>query len=181
MCRPPPRIRPACCRRSPPGRSPTSANLAIWYSTRWPASAPPSSKPSTSRDAVGVEYESRWSDIADANITHARGQGASGRAAIIRGDATALDQIVPAALHGAFALAVTSPPYGPATHGQVRPSYQHGVVKTDNRYGEDRGNLAYRNLAGLLDGFTTILSGCHTPAAPRRDHGRHRPPRAARR
>ncbi|WP_239099443.1 TRM11 family SAM-dependent methyltransferase, partial [Micromonospora andamanensis] len=113
------------------------------------------------RDAIGVEYEARWSNIADANITHARHHGATGRASVIRGDATRLSALLPTALTGQVALVVTSPPYGPTVHGLVRPG-EHGVAKFDNAYndGADRGNLAYRDLTGLADGFEQILRGC---------------------
>jgi modification methylase len=119
------------------------------------------------RDAIGVEYESRWSDIADANITHAQRQGATGRGAVMRGDATRILSHVPAALAGQVALVVTSPPYGPTVHGLVRPGAD-GVAKFDNAYndGSDRGNLAYRDLTGLADGFAQILAGCHTLLRP---------------
>ncbi|MCW3818613.1 site-specific DNA-methyltransferase [Micromonospora sp. DR5-3] len=112
-----------------------------------------------SRDAIGVEYEPRWSNIADANITHAQLQGATGRASVVRGDATRLQSLLPAALAGQVALVVTSPPYGPTVHGLVRPGAD-GVAKFDNTYGTDRGNLAYRDLTGLADGFEQILAGC---------------------
>jgi hypothetical protein len=118
------------------------------------------------RDAIGVEYESRWSDIADANIAHAHRQGAPGRGAVVRGDSTRITAILPAAVHGRFALIVTSPPYGPTVHGQVRPTPDAGVIKSDNRYGDDKANLAYRDLPGLIDGFTEILRGCHTLLRP---------------
>ena len=113
------------------------------------------------RDAIGIEYESRWSDIADANIAHAHTQGATGHAAVIRGDATRLLSLVPSALAGQVALVVTSPPYGPTVHGLVRPG-EGGVAKSDNAYndGTDKGNLAYRDLTGLADGFAEILRGC---------------------
>ncbi|BCL14654.1 TRM11 family SAM-dependent methyltransferase [Micromonospora sagamiensis] len=118
------------------------------------------------RDAIGVEYESRWSDIADLNIAHAHRHGASGRGSVIRGDATRLTALLPAALQGQVSLVVTSPPYGPTVHGLVRPGAD-GVAKFDNRYGEDKGNLAYRSsLAGLVDGFTDILRGCHALLRP---------------
>jgi hypothetical protein len=114
------------------------------------------------RDAIGVEYESRWADIADANIRHAHTQGAAGRAAVIRGDATQLLSLVPSALAGQVALVVTSPPYGPTVHGLVRPQAGAGIHKTDAAYndGTDKGNLAYRDLTGLTDGFAQILAGC---------------------
>ncbi|GAA2617222.1 TRM11 family SAM-dependent methyltransferase [Paractinoplanes durhamensis] len=119
------------------------------------------------RDAFGVEYESRWSDIADANIKHAHAQGATGRAGVIRGDSTNILSLVPAALTGQVALVVTSPPYGPTVHGLVDPG-ENGVRKSDNTYndGTDRGNLAYRDLTGLADGFAQILAGCKVLLCP---------------
>lgn len=117
------------------------------------------------RDALGVEYESRWADIADANLARAHARGVAGRGAVIRGDATQLSALLPAVLHGRVAMVVTSPPYGPTVHGLVRPGAD-GVAKFDNRYGDDRGNLAYRDLAGLVDGFTDILRGCASLLRP---------------
>ncbi|MEV4826842.1 DNA methyltransferase [Micromonospora sp. NPDC049257] len=119
------------------------------------------------RDAFGIEYEPQWSNIADANIRHAHDHGATGRASVIRGDATRLMSLVPKALTGQVALVVTSPPYGPTVHGLVRPGAD-GVVKYDDRYndGEDKGNLAYRDLTGLTDGFAQILAGCATLLRP---------------
>ena len=114
------------------------------------------------RDGIGVEYESRWSDIADANVAHAHTQGATGRGSIIRGDATRLSALLPAALQGQVSLVVTSPPYGPTVHGSVRPEAGAGIHKSNSAYndGTDKGNLAYRDLAGLTAGFTHILTGC---------------------
>ena len=119
------------------------------------------------RDAIGVEYESKWSDIADANIKHAHTQGATGRGAVIRGDSTGILSLLPAALAGQVALVVTSPPYGPTVHGLVRPG-KSGVAKFDNAYndGTDKGNLAYRDVTGLADGFAQILQGCATLLKP---------------
>lgn len=117
------------------------------------------------RDAIGVEYESRWADIA--NVKHAHSHGATGRGAIIRGDSTGILSLLPAALAGQVALVVTSPPYGPTVHGLVRPG-ESGVAKSDNAYndGTDKGNLAYRDLTGLADGFAQILQGCATLLKP---------------
>jgi len=113
------------------------------------------------RDAVGVEFEPRWAQVAAANLTLARAQGATGRGMVVRGDATALADVVPAAVAGRVALVVTSPPYGPTVHGHVRPT-RAGVVKSANRYSDapDPANLACRDWPGLLDGFTRILAGC---------------------
>jgi hypothetical protein len=86
---------------------------------------------------------------------------------VIRGDATGILSLVPAALAGQVALVVTSPPYGPTVHGHVRPG-ESGVAKSDNVYndGADKGNLAYRDLTGLTDGFADILRGCHALLRP---------------
>ena len=57
------------------------------------------------------------------------------------------------------ALIVTSPPYGPSTHGQVSTG-AGGIHKRDHLYGNvlDRGNLANIGHHRLLAGFTRILS-----------------------
>jgi SAM-dependent methyltransferase len=119
------------------------------------------------RDAIGVELEARWAELATANLRAARGQGATGAGTVIRGDATALPDLVPSALRGQVALVVTSPPYGQTVHGLVRPG-PHGVHKHAHRYSDrpDRRNLAHRNWTGLLDGFTRILHGCTTLLRP---------------
>jgi hypothetical protein len=75
------------------------------------------------RDAIGVEYESRWSDVADANVAHAQRQGATGRGAVIRGDATRILSLVPAALAGQVALVVTSLAAVRDGHLVARPSF----------------------------------------------------------
>jgi modification methylase len=113
------------------------------------------------RDAAGIEFEARWADLAAANVALAHAQGATGRAMVVRGDATTLPALIPAALRGRVALVVTSPPYGPAVHGHVRPT-PAGVLKSANRYSEapDPANLACRDWPGLLEGFTRILAGC---------------------
>jgi 23S rRNA G2445 N2-methylase RlmL len=96
------------------------------------------------RDSPGIDYESRWAGLAAANLNLAATQGATGT--VIRGDATQLPDLVPAAVHGRFALVLTSPPYGPAVHGHVRPG-PNGLHKTDHRYTDrpDPRNLAHRN------------------------------------
>src|SRR5919201_2033770 len=47
------------------------------------------------RDGLGVEYEERWAAVAAANIAHARRQGATGTAEVIRGDARLLSRLLP--------------------------------------------------------------------------------------
>jgi modification methylase len=115
------------------------------------------------RDAIGVEYEPRWAQLAAANITCARRQGATGTAEVVRGDARQLPALLPADTAGRVALVVTSPPYGRTVHGQVRAEKRAGgggVHKYDNRYSDDPANLALHGTGDLLAGFTRILAGC---------------------
>ena len=72
------------------------------------------------RDGLGVEYEERWARLAAANIAYARRHGATGNAEVIHGDARQLRGLVPPGTAGTAALIVTSPPYGPSIHGQVK-------------------------------------------------------------
>ncbi|MGO9784302.1 MAG: TRM11 family SAM-dependent methyltransferase [Streptosporangiaceae bacterium] len=136
------------------------------------------------RDGLGVEFEDRWAQIAAANIAHARRGGAAGNAEVIRGDARQLPALLPPGMAGRAALVVTSPPYGPSLHGQVRAEQRHGgggVEKYDNRYSRDPANLAHHGLDDLLAGFTAILAGCKmllrpggvavVTARPWRSHG----------
>ena len=116
------------------------------------------------RDGLGIEYEDRWAGIAAANVAHARRNGAAGTAEVIRGDARQLAALLPPGMAGRAALVVTSPPYGPSVHGQVKAEQRHGqdggVRKYDNRYSQDPANLAHQGLDELLAGFTAILAGC---------------------
>ena len=136
------------------------------------------------RDGLGIEFEDRWAQIAAANIAHARRGGAAGNAEVIRGDARQLPALLPPGTAGRAALVVTSPPYGPSLHGQVRAEQRHGgggVEKYDNRYSRDPANLAHHGLDDLLAGFTAILAGCKmllrpggvavVTARPWRSHG----------
>lgn len=120
------------------------------------------------RHAVGVEYERRWAAIAQANIDLAQTLGAPGSASVITGDARQLTDLLPREVVGHVALVVTSPPYGPSTHGQVDPTPGHGVHKRDWAYGNrtDRHNLANLDHHDLLAGFTQILAGCAVVLRP---------------
>jgi hypothetical protein len=105
-----------------------------------------------------VEYEARWAEIARTNINHT-GALRRGHGTVYTGDARHLDWILPPELHGQAALVVTSPPYGPSTHGRVTTDHT-GVHKRHHLYGDllDRGNLANIGHHRLLTGFTRILT-----------------------
>ena len=121
------------------------------------------------RDGLGVEFEDRWAKIAAANIAHARRNGATGSAEVICGDARQLPALVPPGMAGRAALVVTSPPYGPSVHGQVRAEQRHGgggVEKYDNRYSRDPANLAHHGLDDMLAGFTRSWPAARRCCAP---------------
>ncbi|SER76953.1 DNA methylase [Lentzea xinjiangensis] len=120
------------------------------------------------RRAVGVEYEPHWVEVANANLDVARMQGVGGEkgidARVFHGDARQLVTLLPPEYVGQAALVVTSPPYGPSTHGQVSVSPGAGVQKYHHLYGNtlDRGNLANIGHHRLLAGFTRILAALRT-------------------
>ena len=84
------------------------------------------------------------------------------------GDARQLVTLLPPEYVGQVALVVTSPPYGPSTHGQVSVAPGEGVQKYHHLYGNtlDRGNLANIGHHRLLAGFTRILAGLRTFLRP---------------
>ncbi len=112
------------------------------------------------RDAVGVEYEPAWAQLARRNLHHGRAQGATGRGRVIQGDARQIDSLLAPELSGQVALVLTSPPYGASLHGQVTARPGAGVEKRDYRYSRDRNNLAHVGLDRLLDAMVDILIGC---------------------
>ncbi len=121
------------------------------------------------RDGLGVEYEERWARLAAANIAYARRHGAAGNAEVIQGDARRLQGLLPSGTAGTAALIVTSPPYGPSIHGQVKAEARTGggkVTKWDNTYGTDPANLASRRLDDLLDGLAEILAAARALLRP---------------
>jgi modification methylase len=110
------------------------------------------------RQAIGVEYEPRWADLARANIEHATAQGAPGAAGVITGDARHLDRLLDPGLHGRVGLVLTSPPYGPCVHGVVTAQPGRGVAKRHARYSTDPANLAHVGEGRLLHAFEQILT-----------------------
>jgi hypothetical protein len=119
------------------------------------------------RHGIGVEYEARWAGLAADNLRLAASQGATGIGQIVQGDARLLPALVPPELHGHIALVITSPPYGPSTHGHARtPGPRRGKVRKINHQYGDGDNLAYRDPDHLADGFTQILTGAATILRP---------------
>jgi modification methylase len=112
------------------------------------------------RDAIGVEYEDRWAGFAEANLAHARAQGATGRGEVVVGDARHLPGIVDQSIRGLASFVLTSPPYGPSLHGQVRARPGKGVEKSNFRYSTDPANLAHVGNEALLEAMHQIFVGC---------------------
>ncbi|MCE7009902.1 site-specific DNA-methyltransferase [Kibdelosporangium philippinense] len=112
------------------------------------------------RRAVGVEYEPHWANVTHANLQLATEHGINHNARVFRGDARQLTALLPPEYIGQAALVVTSPPYGPSTHGRVAVAPGEGIQKYYHLYGNtlDRGNLANIGHHRLLAGFTRVLT-----------------------
>jgi SAM-dependent methyltransferase len=118
------------------------------------------------RDAVGVDLEPRFTAIAAANLDLAARQGATGHGTVRAGDATRLADHLPPHVVGKVALVLTSPPYGPVTHGLVQAT-PGGVSKHHHRYGRSgHGNLAYAGWDRLLNGFGAVMTACRDVLRP---------------
>ncbi|SDN15553.1 DNA methylase, partial [Lentzea albidocapillata subsp. violacea] len=113
------------------------------------------------RRAAGIEYEPHWVDVARANLVLAHHAGVAHEGRVFHGDARQIASLLPPEYLGQAALVVTSPPYGPSTHGQVAVAPGKGIQKYHHLYGNtlDRGNLANIGHHRLLSGFTRILAG----------------------
>ena len=109
------------------------------------------------RDAIGVELEPHWAELARANLVHARAHGAPGHGEVVTGDARDLPALVDPAVRGLVPLVLFSPPYGPSLHGKVAARPGAGVEKTHNRYSDDRTNLGNVGLARLLAAMREVL------------------------
>ena len=119
------------------------------------------------RDAIGVELEPRWAELATANTGHARRHGATGTAIVVTGDARQLPHLLDPALAGRVALVLTSPPYGRSLHGQVAARLGRGVAKFDDAYSADPANLGRVNPSALLEALGEILVTCQQLLRPR--------------
>jgi SAM-dependent methyltransferase len=117
------------------------------------------------RDGFGVEYEPRWAAIAQANLAFARAEGASGDAEVVVGDCRHFRSLLPSEMVGQVALILTSPPYGPTTHGHLTKT-PDGVRKANYRYSADRSNLAYVGAGPLLTAMEDMLRSCQRVLVP---------------
>lgn len=108
------------------------------------------------RRSIGIEYEPRCAALARANLALAQCQGASGSGEVVTGDARRLDDLA-GSVRGQVGLVLTSPPYGDSVHGHVHTSRGRGVAKSNTSYSNDRANLAWAGLDGIIDATLEIL------------------------
>jgi len=119
------------------------------------------------RDAIGVDLEARWTDLAAANLAHAAAQGATGQGQVLTGDARHLPSLLAERLDRPAALVLTSPPYGPHVHGQLEARPGAGVAKWDDSYqASSRANLARAADHALPDAVGEILAACRQVLRP---------------
>jgi hypothetical protein len=125
------------------------------------------------RDAIGVELEPRWAALAAGNAGLAGQQGAAAHALCLQGDARRLGRGLLDELAGQVPLILTSPPYGPSLHGQVKAGHGRPVEKWDDRYSRNPRNLAHlppqRRRSGrpsFAGALAEILAGCARMLAP---------------
>ena len=122
-----------------------------------------------SRNALGIELERRWVQVARANLAHAGRETANGRAHVIEGDARLLPRLVRRAAAdvldaaerdattagggklarlgaGCADLILTSPPYDCEIETIDKPAWIRGGslgAKDTRNYSSDRGNLGH--------------------------------------
>lgn len=119
------------------------------------------------RDAIGVDIESHFTRIAEANLRLAALNGATAWGKVVTGDSRQLVQLLPRNRRGKAALVLTSPPYGRTTHGIVSTPKTGGVHKRHHVYGDrEAGNLAYAGWSELFDGFAQIMANSYRMLRP---------------
>ena len=133
------------------------------------------------RDAIGVEYEPQWAELARANITYARSQGATGHGEVVCGDARHVTTVVDPAVRGLVALVLTSPPYGPSLHGQVTSPAGSGHRQVPQSVFHRPGQPCPRRPRPAARRHAHHPHRLRLPAPPRRMPGHDRPAVVARR
>ncbi|GAB4001534.1 hypothetical protein GCM10029992_37330 [Glycomyces albus] len=127
----------------------------------------------TGRNAFGVDCEAEWVRIARANIRSARREHPGALGEVRCGDATELDgKLRGRTVRFPVDLVVTSPPYGPVTHGLPDTARVTGgkIVRRADRYATGKphpGQLARgTSQRRMLGGLTAIFNGCHAALRP---------------
>ena len=133
------------------------------------------------RNALGIELEPRWANLATANLAHAREQEATGQAAVIEGDARELPRLVTRHARdllrtrrranrsskvaqlgaGSIDLILTSPPYGCQIEMIDKPAWIAGGslgAKDTRNYSADQGNLGHARGARYSEAMADVYA-----------------------
>lgn len=122
------------------------------------------------RRAVGVELESRWATLANANVQHAYQHGASGTARVIHGDARELAALLDGEGYRPVDLILTSPPYACQVADLAAENVKHatGPLRREDttNYSRDRANLGHARGAGYLTAMSDVYRACAAALKP---------------
>jgi tRNA1(Val) A37 N6-methylase TrmN6 len=140
------------------------------------------------RNAIGIELEQRWTNLANTNLTHARDQGARGRAGVIAGDARELPRLLTqhardvddAAVKararklarlgtGRVDLVLTSPPYDCDIQMIDKPAWIKGGTlgaKDSRNYSRDHANLGHARGPRYREAMADVYTACAAALKP---------------
>jgi DNA modification methylase len=138
------------------------------------------------RDALGIELERRWASLATANLAHARAHGATGRAAVLEGDARQLPRLLTRAQRtwrtrdagasavtrlgvGSVELILTSPPYGRDIELIDKPAWIAGGSlgdKDSRNYSNDHDNLGHARGDDYRAAMREVYAACAAALKP---------------
>jgi modification methylase len=120
------------------------------------------------RRAVGVELESRWAEIARANLDHVLDACSRPLAVIRRGDARRLPAVL-GDLSGNVDLVVTSPPYACDVGNLDKRRWLTGgdlCPSAERNYSADRANLGHARGGRYRFAMAEIYAACHAVLRP---------------
>ncbi len=120
------------------------------------------------RRCAGVELETRWAELADANLDHTL-TGEQRRLADVRiGDARRLPDVL-GGVTGTVDLIATSPPYACEAGRIDKPAWLAGgsICDPDSlNYSTDRANLGHARGGAYLTGMAQVYAACFAALRP---------------
>jgi len=124
----------------------------------------------TGRNAVGVECEPRWVDLARQHLDRATAAHPGVRGEVFLGDATRLDEAL-SRWRGRADMVLTSPPYGAITHGRPKSRRVTGgaIRPHAHRYAAGAAHpnqLATGSLRRLGTSLERVWAGCRDALRP---------------
>lgn len=120
------------------------------------------------RRAIGVELETRWADLATANLEHVLSPEQCLSVEVRTGDAARLPFLLRDTL-GQVDLVLISPPYGCDAGIIDKPGWQAGrplCPKDSLNYGTDRANLGHARGQAYAAAMGAVYAGCHQLLRP---------------